>query len=347
MNLMESQWISIPPAVAQLIVVAMIREGQIELARAEMGRLHEKGVAISDWVYPILIHALCDRGDFEAILDLCYTLFDQGFLIPRPTLLHMLERASSMKDLSLTKYIWHTYVESMHIIPDEAVSMAVLRVAAQHTDHNLAESVAIVLESVTTSTLPMPSEESSVVASNRMPDTPSVEHHAHGATENNASHALPEGSEAPLNKTHIHEIALDLPHDQLEDGRATSEKSTRLRKGPLPASDTTEAVNPSKSGITADRTKPRLLTIPAEAQSILASLRDSYTGRPMYRKNYQLGNLFPVFREDMGLSDARFDPRLALRRRQGWWFQPISKAKKRISSSRRTPPRADRGNPGS
>jgi len=274
-DLMESRWISIPPATSQFLVVAMIREGQLELAQAEMERLLAKGVAIEDWIFPIFLHALCDRGDFEAILGLCYTLVDRGFAMPRPTLLHLLDHASSAEDIDLTKYIWHMYVESMHIVPDEAVSMAVLRVAAKHSDHKLAESVAIVLESVTTSTLETPSEQSQGPVSNEEPQ--------------------PGGDAPPI---------------------------------PSPANATNDAAEPAKSATTPGRIEPRPRTIPAEAQSILTSLRNSYSGTPMSRRDHQRGNLFPVFREDMGLSEARFDPRLALRRKHGWWLQHVRKPRK-------------------
>ncbi|KEF57338.1 uncharacterized protein A1O9_05255 [Exophiala aquamarina CBS 119918] len=331
-DLMESQWISIPPAVAQLIVVAMIREGQIELARAEIGKMHEKGTAISDWVWCILIHALCDRGDCEAILDLCYTLDDQHFSIPRPTLLHVLDHASSIKDLDLTKHLWHTYVESMHIIPDEALSMAVLRVAAHHSDQKLAESVALVLGSGTTSTLPSPLEESSILASNGVLDASSVEPPVHRAAEHDTLHALPNGSEASevsLNKTHIDDGAVSTLDGHLEAGNAILEKNARVDKGPSPSISTKGTAEPVKSGITADHIQPPLRTISAEAKSLLAWVRSSRNGRSVYRRNRRVGNLFPVFREDMGLRDARFDPMLALRRRQGCGYGPLQRPRRR------------------
>jgi pentatricopeptide repeat protein len=357
---MEMQWISMSPAIAQLIVVAMIREGQVELAQAEMDRLHEKGVAIPDWVWTIFIHALCDRGDFEAILELYYTVADQGYLIARPTLLHVLERASSVKEHDLTKYIWRMYVESMHIIPDVGICMHVMRTAAHHTDLRLAESVAIVLESVATSSLPTSSKQSQDADFNGVSDTSSAESNVstlRAQTDSlapfedsrstdkpgqNASLVLRVESETPLNPEHVSDVAAALPHGPVQDDKASLGANPPAEKELSSASYTTKAAGLAESSITIDGTARHPRTIPLEAQSLLSSVRAARNGSTNHPTNYRRGNLFPMFREDMGLRDARFDPRLAFRRRQDWWLQPVSKNRKnRITISRRTRPRGD------
>lgn len=350
-DLMESQWITIPLAVAQLVVVAMIREGQLELARTEIDRLQEKGLAISDWVWTILIHALCDRGDCDAILHLFYTLPEQGHMIARPTLLHVLEHASSVKDLDLTKHIWRTYVESMHVIPDEAICMRVLVTAAHHNDLTLAESVAIVLKSVTTSTVSPSSKQSS--DPNLKPTAPSgvdhgdPTHQAHTnrpgsfedyqSTEKFGSHASPAPVKGDSQFDAFNTAAAQYPGPSQGDAVNLEDDAHRSRE-PLPASPSTKG----DGSATTTRRIPPPRTIPKEAKALLASVRASHKKSTQSTKEYRLGNLFPLFREDMGLEDARFDPRLALRRRQGWWLQPVSKESKEKSirrSGRSKPPR--------
>lgn len=350
-DLMESQWITISPAVAQLMVVAMIREGQLELARTEIDRLHEKGLAMSDWVWTILIHALCDRGDCDAILHLFYTLPEQGRMIARPTLLHVLEHASSVKDLDLTKHIWRTYVECMHVVPDEAICMHVMVTAAHHNDLTLAESVAIVLKSVTTSTLSPLSKQSSdpdlkPTTSGGVDHGDSI-HQAHTnrpgpfedfqSTEQSDSRAFPAPVKSDSRIDAFNAAAAQYPGPSQGD-KASLENDAHRSRGPLPASPSTEG----EGSATATRRNPRPRTIPREAKALLASVRASHKKATQSAKEYRLGNLFPLFREDMGLGDARFDPRLALRRRQDWWLQPVSKETKEKNirvSGRSKPPR--------
>jgi hypothetical protein len=146
--------VTIPPLYVQLNIVAMIREGQLELATVELENLQQKGTAIETWVWTIYIHAICDdRHDFEGLLQLFYKLHDSNFPFPRHTLLHVLLIASRKGNgdneegaVALTKWIWYTYVENMHIIPDKGICINVLHIAARNKDIDLAESVAVVLE---------------------------------------------------------------------------------------------------------------------------------------------------------------------------------------------------------
>ncbi|KAK5205025.1 hypothetical protein LTR41_009235 [Exophiala xenobiotica] len=151
---LAQQWVTIPPLYVQLNIVAMIREGQLELATVELENLQQKGTPIETWVWTIYIHAICDdRHDFEGLLQLFYKLHDSNFPFPRHTLLHVLLIASRKGNgdneegaVALTKWIWYTYVENMHIIPDKGICINVLHIAARNKDIDLAESVAVVLE---------------------------------------------------------------------------------------------------------------------------------------------------------------------------------------------------------
>ena len=155
---------------AHLNILALIREEQLELATIELERLSQKnqGTAIPDWLWTIYMHAICDlRSDFDALLQLMYRLSDSGFVFLRPTLLHLLQRASQAGDIHVTKFVWHGYVESMHIIPNEELCLSALRVAAKEKDLKLAESVAVVLESVTGNSRTDPPSREDVYRSSR------------------------------------------------------------------------------------------------------------------------------------------------------------------------------------
>ncbi|KAK5441952.1 hypothetical protein LTS15_011218 [Exophiala xenobiotica] len=151
---LAQQWVTIPPLYVQLNIVAMIREGQLELATIELENLQQKCAPIETWVWTIYIHAICDdRHDFEGLLQLFYKLHDSNFPFPRHTLLHVLLIASRKGNgdneegaVALTQWIWYTFVENMHIIPDKGICINVLHIAARNKDIDLAESVAVVLE---------------------------------------------------------------------------------------------------------------------------------------------------------------------------------------------------------
>jgi hypothetical protein len=167
-----------------LNILSLIREGQLELATMEIERHQTPDFKypIPNWLWTVYLHALCDlRGDFDAVLQLLYKLHDSNFLFPRPTLLHLLTRGSDAGNVHVTKFIWRNFVEDMHIIPNEAISLAVLRIAVRERDKKLAESVAVVLESVAGNkhTEPPSHEDDPEDANARLPfdlvaDTPEV-----------------------------------------------------------------------------------------------------------------------------------------------------------------------------
>lgn len=343
-QLMESQWVTVPHDVTQLIIVAMIREDQLELAQAEMDKVHEKGLVLPDWIWTIFIHALCDRHDFEAILQLFYTLSDQGRMVTRPTLLHVLEHASSIMERDLTKYIWRFYVESMHIIPNEALCMRVMAVAAHYNDLTLAESVAIVLQSVTASTVSASLEQASDSETGH--DLAAFSFEQSDLTDRSHSEKLEHvvdfqgaedyGSHAQQGPgSDAFDANVARSPRSIEERKASSESNAPVFKNASQAR--TFAREPKATAI---RKIPHPRELPTKAQALLDSVRAAHKQSTKDPKHYRLGNLFPLFREDMGLRDARFDPRLALQRRQDWWLQPVpSRSKKYTSPSRKSKPR--------
>ncbi|EXJ77065.1 hypothetical protein A1O3_10223 [Capronia epimyces CBS 606.96] len=294
---LRKQWVSIPERYALLNVVAMIREGQLELATLEMEKLQQKQTRIPPWVWIIYVHAICDRHDFQALLQLLYKLSDEGFLFPRPTLLHALITASKNDSLDVTKYLWHGYVESMHIMPNEDLCMTVLRLAARYQDVKLAESVAVVLESV---------------AGDACTTPPSLV------------------DQPPPTKHEIMSLTFDSPHlpgldpqqrpgsDGSGDGSITTSSSSGKR---TPSSSESEAEvqslavafsSPVPLPHPSSWLRPRKL--PEQAVQLLRELgiETSWQGRNRRRA----GILYPLFKQERGLRGARFDPRLALM--QGW-----------------------------
>ncbi|EXJ69545.1 uncharacterized protein A1O5_07581 [Cladophialophora psammophila CBS 110553] len=342
---LTKQQIPVHDTHAHLNILCLIREGQLELATVELEKLTQKtsfiggsrdNTPVPKWLWTIYIHAICDvRRDFDALLQLLYRLSDSGFLFPRPTLLHLLLKASEHGDPHVTKFIWYGYVTEMHIIPNEDMCMSVLRLAVGEKDVKLAESVAVVLESVAGNKTTYPTSLEDQGPSSRQEvsrltfDSPELLGHE---------------SEAGHQQEHSPSVGNDSDSD-IE----ASKNAVRPSSGP------SETMPPTSSLYHADlatafSTPPTLPNpsdppppprpLPAEALSLLAELGLTgfevtdfdAGGKPLSFRNGKLVErggrpgrrrrrtfraiLYPLFREEAGLSGARFDPRLALL--QGW-----------------------------
>ncbi|OCT48127.1 hypothetical protein CLCR_03972 [Cladophialophora carrionii] len=304
---LTQQQFALSNSYAHLNILALIREEQLEMATVELEKLSQKnqGSPIPSWLWTIYMHAICDlRQDFDALIQLLYRLSDSGFLFPRPTLLHLLLKASQAGDIHVTKFVWHGYVESMHIIPNEEICMSVLRVAAKERDLKLAESVAVALESV---------------AGNEMTDPPALEYHGREPARESSNH------------TGVGDIQGNT-RSELEDSSNTS-NDTEAGIPPKPTSENDSATTADSELSTVFSTPPLLPNpalprppprpLPREALALLSSLGLNdfgagtvHAGRR--RRKPARGILYPLFREEMGLAGARFDPRLALLRGWDW-----------------------------
>lgn len=257
----------------------MIREGQLELATTELENMQQKGILISNWVWIIYIHAVCDKNDFDVLLQLQYKLYDSDFPFPRPTLLHILIQASKHGHLALTKWIWYTYVENMHIIPDEAISMDVLRLAVTESDIDLAESVAVVLESVAGNTTTTP---------------PSLE------------------DGPPLTRNEIYGLTFDSP---ILPGHPRPANSTDDDLD-MSSSDV-RAIAFSTPPYLPSRAPPPARKLPEQAVELLRRVRADPKISPDRRRKHPAVH-YRLFREENGLRGARFDPILALQQGWDW-----------------------------
>ncbi|KAI1613137.1 hypothetical protein EDD37DRAFT_334205 [Exophiala viscosa] len=277
---LAQQWVSRDiPEFQEVNIVSMVREGQLELATVELENMQQKGVLVSNWVWIIYIHAVCDSHDFNTLLQILYKLYDSDVPFPRPTLLHVLIQASQHGDTALAKWIWFTYVENMHIIPDEAICMDVLRFAVTQSDIDLAESVAIVLESVAGNTITTPPS---------LDDGPPLtRHEIYGLTFD--SPILP-GHPSPADPK-------DDPDMSSSDARAIAFSTPPSLPGP------TSPPPPRK--------------LPTEAVELLRKVRaDPRISPDRRRKNPAV--MYKLFREEGGLRGARFDPLLALKQGWDW-----------------------------
>lgn len=143
---LQQQAVDIPTNLGQLAAVALIREQQLELAWLEIQNLTVRGMQVETWVWVLLIHALCEGNDLDAVLQIFYILRDSSQHIPRPTLRAVLHRAAVARHLDLTRLIWHTYVEPMHIQPDLEVCTEAMSTADLHNDLNLGESAFLIVK---------------------------------------------------------------------------------------------------------------------------------------------------------------------------------------------------------
>ncbi|EXJ54660.1 hypothetical protein A1O7_10001 [Cladophialophora yegresii CBS 114405] len=300
---LTKQQFALPNSYAHLNILALIREEQLEMATVELEKLSQKNQVrpIPNWLWTIYIHAICDLSqDFGALLQLLYRLSDSRFLFPRPTLLHLLLKASQAGDIHVTKWVWHGYVEAMHIIPNEDLCMSVLRVAVKDKDLKLAESVAVVLESV---------------AGNEMTDPPVLEYHGRepAADEHKRKSdpsKLPGVSGVPI-KTRS-ESEGGLTNTSTDAVTVTQPRPTSESDSPTAESDlaTMFSTPPPLPNPALPPPPPRRLS--REALALLSSLGLKDFGPGRRRRKPARGILYPLFREEMGLAGARFDPRLAL-----------------------------------
>ncbi|KIX96277.1 uncharacterized protein Z520_08055 [Fonsecaea multimorphosa CBS 102226] len=349
---LAKQQLPIPDTHAHLNILSLIREGELELATVELEKLTQKSsfvgggrdsTSVPKWLWTIYIHAICDlRHDFDALLQLLYRLSDSGFLFPRPTLLHLLLKASEHGDPHITKFIWYGYVTGMHIIPNEDMCMSVLRLAAREKDVKLAESVAVVLESV---------------AGNKSTDPPSLVDQRPMSRQEvaNLTFDSPELLGHEPEAEHHRQYSTCVGKDSDSDGDGDSDIQVSMSIAD-PTSGFSEPAQPPLRQTHTDLAiafstppalpkpsdlPPRPRPLPAEALSLLAELgitgfepttdADTSSKRFRFRSGKLVesggrtgrrrrrpvsGILYPLFREEAGLSGARFDPRLALM--QGW-----------------------------
>jgi hypothetical protein len=304
---------SIPPLYTHLHILGMIREDQLELATVELDGLRARRIPTPAWLWVIYLHAVCERRDFEALLRLLYKLEDAGFPFPRPTLLHLLVTAGDENgDLEVCKWVWGGFVESMHVIPDEAICINVLRLAAKAQDVELAESVCVVLESVAGNTTTTP---------------PSL------------------GDQPPPTRGEMFGVTFDSPELPgttvvTDNEQTTADEILVDEVPPPPGSDPTESAGSGRQPLAPPESLAIVLStppplpppsstpipprkLPEEAVELLRQIRsDTDSDHPRKRgdkrKDPRRGHLYPMFREEGGLGPARFDPRLALMEEWDW-----------------------------
>lgn len=143
---MKNEWISITAEALHHVAAGLIREGQLELAQLEMDKMQSDGVMVQKWLYILLIHALCNVKDLDAVLKLSYQLHDARVELPSTTWSQVLEIASDQHHLELIVWIWQGLVEVMSILPSKNVCKNVLNIAAERNLSWLAESAMDIMD---------------------------------------------------------------------------------------------------------------------------------------------------------------------------------------------------------
>ena len=145
---MKSQWLGISREARQDIIASLIRENELELAQAEISKIQKQGHFLPPWLRVMLVHALCEEKDFEAILRFAYRLYDNKGDLPPSTWLHLLRHASEHNGCHLMEWIWLHHVEPMYIKPDADTSIKLLKLAAREGKHRIAESAYVTLRAL-------------------------------------------------------------------------------------------------------------------------------------------------------------------------------------------------------
>jgi hypothetical protein len=143
---LSRQWIRVTPEAKHDVVAGMIRCDELELAQEQIAVMQEDNVAIQPWLNVLMVHKLCEKKDFDALLRLAYNIHDNRKELPRSTWLFLLQQASGQGDYHLTEWIWLHHVEPMYIRPDTQSCVNTLKLAAQEGKPKLTESAWGVME---------------------------------------------------------------------------------------------------------------------------------------------------------------------------------------------------------
>ena len=140
---MAQSWMQKSSEDRHMLAAALIREGQIQLAQAEITKMRKDNVHVERWLYVLLIYVLRERSDYDAILKLAYELYDNGLELPVRLWEYIIRGLGRPKQqhVALFQWIWEQYVEPMHIRLSESYCGGALKWLATEGQPKLAEKV--------------------------------------------------------------------------------------------------------------------------------------------------------------------------------------------------------------
>ncbi|CAJ2501843.1 Uu.00g046960.m01.CDS01 [Anthostomella pinea] len=139
---MKNRWYSVTPNDQISIIVGLLRDGQYEVALAQLEEMNKNPSAIPLWLYDVFLYVFGDLG-----------FHDEAFAIlkHRQRIADILDSPLSLSALQFLldafsrdafypgiKYIWDRFVTPGYLNPSDAVTTNILNAASRHGDTALA-----------------------------------------------------------------------------------------------------------------------------------------------------------------------------------------------------------------
>jgi len=136
---MQQRWYNLSATGRQDLTVALLKEGQLELALTELARLRREGVQIPDWLFDTAIYTLLEFEEIDEALHLVHSRVRDGDLaISNSVWYQLLDVGSNARHHAATAYVWKTQVTPGYINPASGICSNVLSTASANGDTDLA-----------------------------------------------------------------------------------------------------------------------------------------------------------------------------------------------------------------
>jgi hypothetical protein len=142
LNHMRAKWYQLSDGGWHDVVAGLIREGSLEIAMDRMEEMQRTGIRILPWLYDLIIYALAEREEMDAVLRLLEQRVAQGDMNISGTLwYYLLDVSGRALHYDLASYVWNSRVRPHYLNPSSGICLNVMTVAARERDTELAQDV--------------------------------------------------------------------------------------------------------------------------------------------------------------------------------------------------------------
>ncbi|KAL5316649.1 hypothetical protein ACEPPN_015698 [Leptodophora sp. 'Broadleaf-Isolate-01'] len=146
MQEMKERWLGLSPEGWHSLVVGLIRDRQYEVAMDKLDEMHSDGITVQPWLYDIFMFQLCEAGELDEAFNLLKYRFENSRNeILSTTWYYLMDVFSSAFHYEGVKFIWKRRVETESLVLSDGMTVAVLNLAARHSDPELATSAIRIL----------------------------------------------------------------------------------------------------------------------------------------------------------------------------------------------------------
>ncbi|KAI9725340.1 MAG: hypothetical protein M1828_003190 [Chrysothrix sp. TS-e1954] len=139
---MRQRWISPDHETLNLVLLGLLRDGQVENALEQLQDLQRKGVQIRSWIFDIAAYMLCDLGEVDEAVDILKRrVIDGDTNVHSLVWFHVFDAACEQLNHDAIDFIWFRCVEKSIFNPTSGQCLAVLNSASQSGRVKLATDV--------------------------------------------------------------------------------------------------------------------------------------------------------------------------------------------------------------